>query len=292
MENLNTCPVCGQKAFDIHIVCKDYTVSGEIFTIQKCNKCGFTFTNPRPPENVIGRYYQSENYISHSNTNEGIIAKAYQLVRKYTLNGKLKLINKILPNKGSLLDVGCGTGMFLSVCKKNGWQVSGIEPDLGARKQAETNTGNAIESNILGSYKEKMFDVITLWHVLEHIHRLEETIEWLSEKLANNGKLIIAVPNHESYDANYFKEYWAAYDVPRHLYHFDKQSINNLFDKHGFKVEKIKGMFFDSFYVGMLSTKYKSGKTNYFKAIWVGIKSNFLGKNQNASSLIYIISKR
>jgi 2-polyprenyl-3-methyl-5-hydroxy-6-metoxy-1,4-benzoquinol methylase len=292
MEKLSTCPVCQYDKFNHYLTCQDYTVSQEQFNIVSCQQCGFKFTNPRPPLKTIGDYYKAESYISHSNTSKSLIAKIYHAVRKYTLKGKLTLIND-LASKGKILDVGCGTGMFLNVCKEDGWQVSGIEPDAGARAIAEEINKVRIQSEILSSFNQEQFQIISLWHVLEHIHLLNPTIEWLKDRLANEGSLIIAVPNHESKDATIYQQYWAAYDVPRHLYHFSQNSIKQLFEKHGFQLVQTHPMKFDSFYVSMLSTKYQAGSINYAKAFFDGLKSNRYAHkyHKNYSSLIYIFKK-
>lgn len=293
MEQINNCPVCQSQTYEDYLNVKDYTVSQEQFKIVTCQKCGFKFTNPRPEENAIGEYYKAESYISHTNTSKGLISKIYQKVRKFTLKGKTKLINRLNPNKGKLLDVGCGTGMFLNVAREDGWIVNGIEPDAGARKIAEQTNHIKIKSEILISFQNETFDIITMWHVLEHVHQLNNTIEWLKERLTKDGKLIIAVPNHESKDAEIYKEKWAAYDVPRHLYHFSQNSIKELFAKHGFELKETLPMKFDSFYVSMLSSKYQNGKINYVKAFVDGLKSNISAakNNQNYSSLIYVFKK-
>ncbi|MFT4031132.1 MAG: class I SAM-dependent methyltransferase [Siphonobacter sp.] len=294
VETLTNCPVCKGTHFSSYLVCKDYTVSQEMFSLVKCTSCGFIFTNPRPTETEIGSYYQSNEYISHSNTKQGLIAQVYHTVRKITLKSKLKLINRLHPTKGTLLDIGCGTGMFLSVCKENGWNVSGVEPDSGARKLAEDTTKSHIESSILEYFQNQKFSIVTMWHVLEHVHRLEETIDWLYNRIDTNGHLIIAVPNLESKDAQVYQQYWAAYDVPRHLYHFSQVTISELFLQKGFVLSETLPMPFDSFYVSMLSTKYRDGKTNYIEAIQQGLASNIWAKqnHKNYSSLIYVFKKR
>lgn len=293
MEELRNCPVCQNNTFTEYLNVQDFTVSQEKFSIQACKNCGFKFTNPRPDLTQIGDYYKAESYISHTNTSKGLISKLYHSVRKYTLKGKLNLINRLIPRKGKLLDVGCGTGMFLNVCRENGWTVNGIEPDNGARQIAEQINKAAIKTEVLTSFKNETFDIITMWHVLEHVHLLNETVDWLKERLSNSGYLIIAVPNHESKDAEIYQEYWAAYDVPRHLYHFSQKSIKQLFEQKGFSLKETLPMKFDSFYVSMLSTKYQVGKINYIKAFLDGLKSNLSAEsnNGNYSSLIYIFKK-
>ncbi|MDJ1473114.1 class I SAM-dependent methyltransferase [Xanthocytophaga flava] len=288
-ENLKSCPVCNTLVFKHFLVCKDYTVSKQEFQIVRCESCGFKFTNPRPAAHEIGAFYQSEDYISHSNTNKGLINKAYQIVRNYTLKNKLKLINS-LHTKGTLLDIGCGTGAFLQTCSSAGWQVKGTEPDSNARAFAGSNNQLTIEPDFLTAYPDEQFDIITMWHVLEHVHLLSETLDKLRRNLSSDGKLVIAVPNSESYDAKYYNQYWAAYDVPRHLYHFAPKTLTQLIEKFGFKIAEVKPMYFDAFYISMLSTKYRDGKINYAEAVSRGLKSNSWAKknNDNYSSLIYI----
>lgn len=191
-----------------------------------------------------------------------------------------------------MLDIGCGTGYFLKICKEAGWKIAGVEPDDNARKLAVEQTGVAIEQSVLENFANDRFDVITMWHVLEHVHQLNQTIEWLYAKLETEGRLVIAVPNHQSNDAVVFGKYWAAYDVPRHLYHFEKSTMEKLLRKHRFEIESVRPMYFDSFYVSMLSSRYEAGKTNYLKAIWEGLVSNLKARRSNEySSLIYVIKK-
>lgn len=287
------CPICKTQSFSHHLTTKDYTVSKIDFNIASCNECNFKFTNPRPEEERLGEYYKSIDYISHSNTSKGLISKLYKLVRYYTLKKKLKLISKYV-SRGTILDYGCGTGMFLDVCKNAGWKTFGIEPDEGARKIA-SQMGLNIFSNkerTQAHIGQQTFDVITLWHVLEHITDLEQSLTFFEEKLNKDGALIIAVPNYTSYDANYYKQFWSAYDVPRHLYHFEIQTIKKLLQPYKFALTETLPMKFDSFYVSMLSEKYKTGSVNYLNAFFVGLKSNLIAKQaKNYSSVIYVFKK-
>jgi len=292
MKIYKSCPVCNNNSFNNHIVCKDYTVSKAEFTIVKCSQCNFTFTNPIPLESEIGKYYESEEYISHSNSNKGLVNSIYQSVRNYTLKRKLSLI-KTLSSKKSLLDIGSGTGEFLNVCKTNGYHVQGIEPSKTGRDQAKENFNlNIEEESYIPKIKDNSIDIITMWHVLEHVYNLNERIGEIVRILKSDGVLIVAVPNLDSYDAKKYKEHWAAYDVPRHLYHFNPKSITTLFEKHGFILEKTLPMRFDSFYVSMLSEKYRSGKQNLINAFLTGLKSNIIGNSEKTySSQIYVLKK-
>ncbi|OEK06060.1 methyltransferase [Flavivirga aquatica] len=270
---------------------KDYSVSGEVFELIENLEFGFLETIPKPSLNNLPSYYQSEDYISHTDSKRNLFEKVYHLVRSISLKKKLKLINSFASESKNLLDIGCGTGDFLRTAKGNYWIVSGIEPNEKARAIANRKTNNSVfETEQLKNLKNSSFDVITLWHVLEHMPNLEEHISILKKLLKPNGTIIIAVPNYNSYDAKYYKQFWAAFDVPRHLWHFNRSSISKLVSKESMKVIKIKPMLFDAFYVSLLSEKYKSGKMNLIKGFWIGFISNLKSfKTKEASSLIYVI---
>ncbi|WP_298492607.1 class I SAM-dependent methyltransferase [uncultured Algibacter sp.] len=275
----------------IFLKLKDYSVSGEEFELIKNSEFGYLETKPQPSLNKLPEYYKSEDYISHTDSKRNLFEKAYHLVRSFSLKKKLNLINSFSSGEKKLLDIGCGTGDFLEIAQQNKWHVSGIEPDKKARAIANYKTNNSVfQVEQLLQYESNSFDVITLWHVLEHLPNLEQQIQIFKKLLKTNGTLIIAVPNYKSYDAKYYNQFWAAYDVPRHLWHFNKTSISKLVSKQSFKVEKVKPMWFDSFYVSMLSEKYKTGKMNPIKGFCIGLLSNLKAiTSKEVSSLIYII---
>lgn len=288
------CPNCGDKNISFITSAKDHTLSGEEFEIWECKNCTQRFTQNVPGKENIGKYYQSQNYISHSDTSEGLVNNLYHKVRKHTLIQKRKLIKKTTgKDQGNILDVGAGTGAFLNTMKNANWNVTGIEPDEIARGKAKELYGiNLEESQKIDSLPSQSFDAITLWHVLEHVHDLHKYVEQLKNLLFPGGKIFIAVPNYTSYDARFYKQFWAAYDVPRHLYHFSPKAIKNLLNSHGLKVEKIKPMWYDSIYVSMLSEQYKTGNSHPLKAIINGSFSNLKAffEKSKCSSLIYIAS--
>jgi len=297
MEEIKKCIVCGSNDFEPFLICKDFTVTQDNFKIVSCKSCNFKFTSPRPPSTEIGKYYKSEEYISHSNTKTGLIHKLYHWVRSYTLIKKLQLVMQYSVKQGTILDFGCGTGAFLSVCKKNNWTVFGIEPDLDARKIAFqdnkiSSAGSIMEFN--NKFPEQKFDAITMWHVLEHIHNIDELFSFLQQCLNPKGVLIVAVPNCASYDAKKYKEFWAAYDLPRHLYHFTPKDIRALFEAREYKQARVLPMIFDSFYVSMLSEKYKFGKISYSKAFFSGLRSNLKANKTGLefSSQIYVFKRK
>ncbi len=270
--------------------CKDYTVTGEQFELVYDEKLDMLVTSPKPETKELGKYYESEDYISHTDSARSLFEKVYQIVKKYALQQKINLIESFLSKKGNILDIGAGTGDFLTVAKKNNWNVSGIEPNTSAIELAQKK-GVALDQTTL-IFKDNEFDVITMWHVLEHVPDLDQQIKEIKRILKKGGYAFIAVPNFKSYDANYYKEFWAAYDVPRHLWHFSKNSIEKLFSREGFVLQKIKPMKFDSYYVSLLSEKYKNGKMNFIKAFIIGFLSNFKGmSSKEYSSHIYILKK-
>ena len=293
--NYTLCPVCGSAGISKVFKVKDNTASQEYFEIYHCSNCQVRFTQNAPSEASIGDYYRSENYISHTDTSKGVINRLYQTVRNISLNQKRRLIEKITGlQKGNLLDVGSGTGYFASTMNKAGWNVTGLEPDEGARKVAQqAHSLNLLPVTELFNLPANNFDAITLWHVLEHVHDVKKYVSTFKNLLNDNGKLFIAVPNYTSYDANSYGSNWAGYDVPRHLYHFTPKTMQWLMKNEGLTIIDIKPMWFDSFYVSLLSSKYKNGNPNWVGAFWTGLISNIQAMNdvKKCSSVIYIISK-
>lgn len=273
---------------NVYIKVKDHSVSGEKFELLLDEELQLLKTHPQPELENLGKYYESEDYISHTDAKRSLFEKIYHWVKIYSLNKKVSLINSLHKSKGSLLDIGAGTGDFLVTAKANGWQITGIEPNENAKKLA-VSKGVSFENSI-EHIENQQFDVITMWHVLEHVPNVEHQIKELKRLLKPNGTIIIAVPNFKSFDAGYYGEFWAAYDVPRHLWHFSKTSIEKLFGKENINLVKILPMIFDSFYVSLLSEKYKNGKMNFFKAFYIGLRSNWkANQSKEYSSHIYVL---
>jgi 2-polyprenyl-3-methyl-5-hydroxy-6-metoxy-1,4-benzoquinol methylase len=271
-----------------YLTVKDHSISNEEFTLYRDESIDLVFTYPQPEESKLAAYYESEDYISHTDGRRSLFEKAYQLVKQIALKNKLKYINNLQPTKGILLDIGAGTGDFLAIAKQDGWLTIGIEPNEKAQNIAKAKEVSLIENT--ASLEDQSIDVITMWHVLEHVPNVKNQIKELKRLLKPSGTIIIAVPNFNSYDAKYYNSYWAAFDVPRHLWHFSKKSIKNLFERENLHLIKVLPMLFDSFYVALLSEKYKKGKMNFIKAFFVGLKSNLKGKSTGEySSHIYII---
>ncbi len=267
---------------------KDYLVTQESFQLQYDSKLDMLITKPEPED--LEKYYDPNNYISHSDSGNGLLEKIYQTVKRYTLNKKVKLINKYTIEEKKLLDIGCGTGEFLFNAKNKNWKTVGVELNENARKKATDKNLEIYKS--LDAINNQKFDVITLWHVLEHLPDLDKQIIKIKSLLNKNGTLIIAVPNYKSYDAQYYKEFWAAYDTPRHLWHFSQNAIKNIFKNKKIEVVETLPMYFDSYYVSLLSEKYKTGSSNYFKAFYRGLISNIKAKTSSEySSLIYVLKK-
>ena len=266
----------------------DYSVSNETFELYYDQDLDLLITSPQPSPENLGRYYESNDYISHTDSKSSLFEKAYHFVKGIALKNKLNLINNCSSIKGNLLDIGAGTGDFLLTAKQNGWNTIGVEPSEKAKGIA---VGKGIQfSDSTEELESNSFDVITMWHVLEHVPNLEIQIKELKRLVKPNGTIIIAVPNFKSYDANYYGKFWAAFDVPIHFWHFSKTAIKLLFQKEDIKLEKVLPMKFDSFYVSLLSEKYKNGKMNFVKAIWIGLVSNWKANwSLEYSSHIYLL---
>jgi 2-polyprenyl-3-methyl-5-hydroxy-6-metoxy-1,4-benzoquinol methylase len=293
---LSSCPVCKAGSIAVKLQGSDYTVSRHVFEIWECSACNLRFTQGAPSLGDIGAYYQSENYISHTDTNEGIVNRLYHIVRKRTLQKKRRLIlRKTGMLKGRLLDVGAGTGAFTHTMQAAHWNVTGLEPDMASRERAKQLYRLQLQPvDELFNLPAGSFDAITLWHVLEHVHDLHIYMQQLGALLKPGGCLFIAVPNYSCYDAKVYGAYWAAYDVPRHLYHFHPNSVRRLATQHALQVKEMLPMWFDSFYISMLSEQYKTGKIAVLIPGFIGLWSNVKAmlNKERCSSLIYLLTKK
>ena len=291
--NQNRCLICESKNIKDSIKLKDHSHTGEFFSVVQCCECGFNFTQDVPDEQSIGPYYKSENYVSHSDTQKGFFFKIYHSVRNYMLKKKRNLVcTQTELNSGKLLDIGTGTGYFPNAMIEAGWKVEGIEQDEKTRSYAASKFGFSVyDTSEFYKLPTEGFDAVTMWHVLEHVHNLDGYLKKIFSILKPNGILVVAVPNHKSFDQNHYKEFWAAWDIPIHLWHFNPFTMKKLMEKYGFKVEKKVPMPFDAVYVSMLSEQYKSGSKlpGLFKGILFALRGKF--NPDKCSSVIYVIKK-
>jgi 2-polyprenyl-3-methyl-5-hydroxy-6-metoxy-1,4-benzoquinol methylase len=295
-KQFSPCPICNKEDISTLLHTKDYSLTGEDFQIIQCANCTLEYTDPAPSKEAIAPYYNFPSYISHTDTKEGLVNKMYHKVRNHTLTQKTNWVQSLFTgHKGHLLEVGAGTGAFADSMSKKGWKVTALEPDASSRQKALDNYNlNILPIEELFHLEPAKYEVITLWHVLEHVHDLNAYMKTFHSLLKPNGRLIIAVPNYTSYDAGYYKKYWAAYDVPRHLYHFSPLSMHYLAKKHKMSIIQKLPMWFDSFYVSLLSEKYKqSGMIGMIRAFFIGCISNLtaLSNVDRGSSMIYEIKK-
>ena len=295
MVHHNSCPLCSSAAINLKIVCNDHFKSNESFPVWACSVCGFCFTQDHPDETAIGKYYESEDYISHSDTSKGLVNKIYRMVRKRMLRKKRSIvINETGLKQGTILDIGSGTGHFAAAMKDAGWMARGIEINKKARDASAENFGlDIISPSDISTLESNSFDSITLWHVLEHFNDLHGYIQEISRLLKPGGTCIIALPNISSYDADHFRQYWAAYDVPRHLWHFNPDTFGFLFEGKGFSMVNVRPLPLDVFYISILSERYKGNRMAFITGILKG--SYFalpaLFNKRKSSSLIYILKK-
>jgi 2-polyprenyl-3-methyl-5-hydroxy-6-metoxy-1,4-benzoquinol methylase len=269
----------------------DYSVSNEAFDLYRDENLDLLATIPQPDPSQLSKYYDSDDYISHTDGKRSVFEKVYHVVKNVALSRKINLLANLQNKKGNLLDIGAGTGDFLAAAKANGWQVTGAEPSEKARSISNQKGISLFETTM--DLESHSFDAITMWHVLEHVADPQQQIAELKRLLKPNGTIIVAVPNFNAFDAKHYGQFWAAYDVPRHLWHFSRTAIGRLFEHQQMTVQQILPMKFDSFYVSLLSEKYKTGRMNYPKAFWIGLQSNLKGaRSGEYSSHIYIIANK
>ncbi|MBN2747056.1 MAG: class I SAM-dependent methyltransferase [Bacteroidales bacterium] len=292
---LQNCPVCNETHFQTYLQLKDFSISKEDFTLMECKGCGFIFTDNFPDENSITPYYKSEDYISHSDTQKGLVNRIYHIVRAVMLQKKAQMVETMsAKRKGSLLDIGTGLAYFPQLMQSRGWQVEGIEQDADARQAAAQRFDFVVnDTPALLEMKGRNFDVVTMWHVLEHVHQLDSYMQTIKENLADDGLFVVAIPNPGSPDAEHYKQFWAAYDVPRHLWHWKPEVFKKFALKHGFEVVATKPMPMDAFYVSMLSEKYKRSSLSFVKGVFWGKMTWWKSLNQpeKSSSVIYFMTK-
>ena len=288
-----TCPWCDSEKTQIHLWVKDLFLTNEAFEIHECLKCGLLFTEPRPKPEEIGKYYQSEEYYSHQENKKGLIPRIYEIVKGFNLKKKYNLATKGL-KPGKVLDIGCGVADFLKTMEKNNWICTGIEPSENAKEIARKRVkAELLEPKEISQLDDESFDLITMWHVLEHVDNLKEEIHQLQRLLKKGGRLVLALPNYKSADAQYYREYWAAYDVPRHLNHFCRESINNIFKTSKLKLKGTDKLVWDAYYISYMSEKYKNHTLLLAKGILKGWQSNLKAKkNGEWSSLVYILERQ
>lgn len=284
------CPWCDSEKTQIHLWVKDLFLTQEPFEIHECMKCGLLFTEPRPKPEEIGKYYESKEYYSHQENKKGFIPKIYESVKKVNLRHKRKLATEGM-KAGTLLEIGCGVGDFLHEMEQNGWNCTGIEPSKEAKAIAKNRVkAKLLDPNEIVTLEDESFDLITLWHVLEHVDNLKEEVMHLQRLLKKGGRLVLALPNFKSADAEFYKEYWAAYDVPRHLNHFCKESINNIFKTTKLKLKKTDKLVWDAYYISYMSEKYKNHTLPLLKGAMKGLISNSKARKSGEwSSLVYVL---
>lgn len=285
------CPFCESENTKSYLKLKDYFLSQEDFEIFECDNCKLLFTSPRPDKSVIGKYYKSDEYLSHNEHKKGLVPWIYNRVKRVNIRNKYNIACSIRTNP-HILDFGCGVGDFLNYAKQKGCEISGCDMSEDARIWASMKLGKSIVTpEEIFALPHSTFDIITMWHVLEHIDDLRFQTEQLHRLLKDNGRLVIAVPNFQSYDAQYYKDKWAAYDVPRHLNHFHKESLQNIF-AGSFELDNIYPLKWDAFYISMMSENYIGKGNSFIKGILTGWKSNRKArKTKEYSSLIYVFHK-
>ena len=289
----NKCPWCGSDKAQINLWLKDDFLSKEDFHICECLNCGLLYTMPRPNKEKIGEYYKSEEYYSHQENKKGFIPKLYEKVKKVNLKHKYELATNGLTT-GKLLDIGCGVGDFLHTAEAHGWQCTGVEPSEEAKAIARQRTqAKLMSSEDQEQLPDASFDVITMWHVLEHVDDLRWQVTQLQRLIKPNGRIVIALPNYKSYDGQFYKEHWAAYDVPRHLSHFNRTTLAKILKTNDLKLVKTDKLKWDAYYISYMSEQYKIHKLPLVRGVYRGWLSNLKARRSGEwSSVVYIFEKK
>ncbi len=290
MKETQNCKICGENNFKSFLTTKDYFYTGEEFNLSICQNCEFIFTNPIPDN--LSRYYETEEYLSHHSHKKTIISRIYSFVRNLNLQRKYKVVTKYV-SRGTIMDIGCGTGELLSFFKSKKWKTIGVEPDMEARKLAEKEHHITVfDEPHIKNIENNSLDVVSMWHVLEHVEDLNERVSDIKRIVKDDGIMVFALPNIKSPDAIKYGKFWAGLDVPRHLYHFSEKTFEQLLTKHGLKLIRSIPMKFDAYYVSMLSEKYKGSGLILLKAFFAGLNSNLKAKkDNNYSSMIFVVKK-
>lgn len=289
----NKCPWCQSEKAHKHLSLKDYFLTQEPFEIMVCEDCGLLYTTPKPSDEKLGDYYKSDDYYSHQENKKGFIPRVYEAVKSVNLKHKIAIATQG-KEPGRLLDIGCGVGDFLHYAEQNGWQCTGAEPSEDAASIAKKRIkAEIILPKDLEKLPDESFDVITMWHVLEHVSDLQWQVNQLNRLLKKGGRLVIALPNFRSYDAQYYKDKWAAYDVPRHLNHFSQDSIAKIFNINGLIQNQTQKLVWDAFYISFMSEKYRQKSLPLLRGIYRGMISNLKARKSGEwSSLVYVFEKR
>ena len=292
MNKLN-CPWCNSEKTQTYIWVKDEFLTKEEFQIQECLNCGLLFTEPRPPKDKIGDYYKSEEYYSHQENKKGFIPKLYESIKAINLKNKYKIATNG-KSVGKLLDIGCGVGDFIHTAEEQGWQCTGVEPSQDAKAIAKKRIKAEIfSSEDLEQIPNETFDVITMWHVLEHVDDFKWQMSQLQRLIKKGGRIVIALPNYKSYDATFYKEKWAAYDVPRHLNHFNKDTLVKIFKTNDLNLVKTDKLKWDAYYISFMSEQYKHHTLPLIKGAIRGLISNCKARKTNEwSSRVYVFEKQ
>lgn len=289
----NKCPWCESEKAQINLWLKDEFLTKEDFHICECLNCGLLYTMPRPDKEKIGAYYKSEAYYSHQENKKGFIPKVYERVKTINLKHKYRLATSGM-QPGKLLDIGCGVGDFLHTAEMHGWECIGVEPSEDAKAIAQKRMkGKIITSEELESFSDGAFDVITMWHVLEHVDDIKWQVAQLQRLVKPSGRVVIAVPNYKSYDGQYYKEHWAAYDVPRHLNHFNRITLSKIFKTSGLELVKMDKLKWDAYYISYLSEQYRHHSLPLVRGLYRGFISNCKARRSGEwSSLVYVFERK
>ena len=295
-QDFTPCPLCGASGQMPYADCIDFTVSKESFILLRCPQCGVVFTSNPPKESETIRYDTLDLKLKLGDSPRGLTDKLYYYVRHRMLRKKASIVeSQSYRTGGTLLNYGAKTGYFSHYMERRGWKVTSIEKYHEERQfSLETFHHRMYDVSEMDRLTPETFDVITLWHVFEHCYNPNGLLNRFYRLLRPGGILLIACPNICSTDAMHYGANWAAYNVPRHLWHFNPTSLSNLLNKHGFTLMHRQKLSYDCFYISVLSEKNKNSKMPFLRGMWFGMRCWFisLARLDKSSSLVYVFRKR
>ncbi len=270
----------------LHCDSKDYLVTGESFKVYLDENKIIGKTFPAPKKSEMFKYYDSNQYLPHSYNNKNLITILYSVVKRQMHRKKLEWMSRQLNHNSSVLDYGCGTGDFVNYLRSKSVMAYGYDPNIKFNLDSPDYLTNNFDWGV------NKYDIIFLWHVLEHTHDPFVLLQSLKKLLKKNGKIFIAIPNFKSFDSTYYRKYWAGYDLPRHLWHFSRKSIYQIAEQNNFKIHTEKRLYLDAIYVSFLSEKYKSSRFPYLQGLIIGFISIFRSFfTKESSSFLFVFNK-
>jgi 2-polyprenyl-3-methyl-5-hydroxy-6-metoxy-1,4-benzoquinol methylase len=285
------CPLCGSPKTRFAFSCPDHLVTGEEFPLHQCNDCQFLYSGRLPSEADAQKYYDSPSYTPHATDRKNLMMRTIGFCRTFIRQPiKRTWVRKWSKKRmGTLIDIGSGTGEFAVFMQKSGWAVTCIEPNQDARNFCASQGLTVFDTDRVPTLPDHSFNVVTLWHVLEHVYDIHGTMQTIRRLLQPDGTAFIALPNYSSKEASWYGRMWTGYEMPRHPSHFSPATFAHLASMYDMEIVALRPFVLDAFYLSILSEQHRKGW--FISALFHGLASAIVGLLQPklASSVLYVI---